>query len=79
MSIKKRLKRMMAARRVEAKAVKTPDSDEKALWQRRFAWLVQANLTETTRPSEAGFAAKETLRGEYAEKFPDSQIPSWMN
>ena len=79
----KRLKRTLAARRVETKMSPIPDTPKNTNWQRRFTWLVQVGLAdplaeESMTPEEAGKWAKEIVKNEFAQEFPDEEVPSWM-
>ena len=79
----KNLKRTMAQRRLETRAAPIPVTDDKYTWQRRFTWLVQAQLADPLNdnppsPQEAGEMAKEIIQREFKQTFPEAQLLSFM-
>ena len=78
-----KLKRVMAQRRLETRSAPIPRDNDQYLWQRRFTWLVQAQLAdplseEPITPQEAGEMAKTIVQKEWSQTFPGEPIPKFM-
>lgn len=56
------------------------EPDDRAGWDRRFAWLVSSELARDARltPEGAGPNARAALRREFETALPGESMPEWL-